>query len=327
MIMRALAWIVAVLLLAGMSDVLAMAPKADQPPKPPGEQVKPEGPSRPMTGGPACHPAPGTGGQVIVEGPMTMFHMPMETVKAAYLGIAAAPAQEVLQKQLGLPEGVGLVIEFVDPNGPAKKAGVEKDDVLHKLNDQLIINPQQLAVLVRTFKPGDKVKLTLIRQAKPVPVEVTLVEKEVPKLPPFFGGPMPMPGGGMYITLRGGARHDMVMPAWPVTTQPGDGNEIKRLCALAMAPGESSVKMVQSFADGQHCLTVIHQDGKKTLMAQDDKGQVIFQGPINTPEELKKVPQDIRGKLEKMRQMVIPTDTDNPEDNAQTQVQPSDSRK
>src|SRR5205085_591288 len=38
------------------------------------------------------------------------------------------------------------------------------------------------AVLVRTFKPGDEVKLSLIRAGKPQTVSAKLVEKELPVL-------------------------------------------------------------------------------------------------------------------------------------------------
>jgi hypothetical protein len=56
---------------------------------------------------------------------------------------------------------------------------VQEHDVLYKLNDQLLINPAQYMVLVRTFKPGDKVELTVIREAQQRKLTATLIEKEV----------------------------------------------------------------------------------------------------------------------------------------------------
>ena len=82
-------------------------------------------------------------------------------------------ADETLRAQLKLPAGVGLAVKHVE--GPAKDAGVQQHDVLYKLNDQLLINTEQLVVLVRNFKPGDKVELTVIRQAQPVQLSATLV--------------------------------------------------------------------------------------------------------------------------------------------------------
>ena len=53
--------------------------------------------------------------------------------------------------------GVGLLVNHVVPGSPAKLAGIEKHDVLHRLDDQYLINPPQLAVLIRTREPGDTV--------------------------------------------------------------------------------------------------------------------------------------------------------------------------
>jgi S1-C subfamily serine protease len=94
--------------------------------------------------------------------------------------VETVAADDTLRAQLKLPDGVGLAVKHVE--GPAKDAGVQQHDVLYKLNDQLLINTAQLVVLVRTFKPGDKVELTVIRQAQPVQLSATLVEKEVETL-------------------------------------------------------------------------------------------------------------------------------------------------
>ena len=103
-------------------------------------------------------------------------------VKAAYLGVASSPASAVLRRQLTLADGVGLVIEFVEPGSPADVSGVQPYDVLVRLNEQILVNPQQLAVLVRTFEPGDEVRLALIRERQPVDVPVKLAEREMKPL-------------------------------------------------------------------------------------------------------------------------------------------------
>ncbi len=160
--------------------------------------------------GPASRPGPGMHG-----GPGMMGGGPgayagagpawkPEMIKATYLGVGVAPTDPALREQLSLPEGVGLLVGQLDAEGPAKAAGVERLDVLHKFNDQFLINPEQLKVLVRISKPGEEVKLTVIRKAKPQVITVKLVEKEMPKEQPMMHGmmggegmmgPMGMPGG------------------------------------------------------------------------------------------------------------------------------------
>src|SRR5579862_3142527 len=48
---------------------------------------------------------------------------PAEHQKGAYLGVSSSPAPPVVRKQLGLPEGMGLVVDIVMPESPAATAG------------------------------------------------------------------------------------------------------------------------------------------------------------------------------------------------------------
>ena len=95
----------------------------------------------------------------------------------AFLGIAAKPADSAAA---GLPDGIGLAVTFVDPSGPAH-AAVRVGDVVHKLDDQLLVNAPQMVTLVRTHKPGDTVVLTVIRDGRPVTVPVKLGGRPRPK--------------------------------------------------------------------------------------------------------------------------------------------------
>jgi hypothetical protein len=99
--------------------------------------------------------------------------------KAAYLGVASTSATPVLRKHLKLPDGVGLVVDFVEPASPAADAGIQPHDVAFQLNDQILVNPEQLAVLVRTFEPDTAITIKLFRRGKTIPVPVTLVERDV----------------------------------------------------------------------------------------------------------------------------------------------------
>jgi len=223
---------------------------------------------------------------------------PPQKVKVTYLGVATSPANELLADQLKLGKGTGVVVDFIEENSPAAKAGVKPHDVLVKLNDQLLVNPPQLAVLVRLQKPGDKVTLTLIREAKEQKVTVELAETER-----VIGGEEPW---GMLIRP--------VFPPGPISSSEMiQGEPHRRVPELdknmadllgrmgqVAPPGAASVSVSASMADGEHTLTLTITDGKKHLVAKDKDGKVLFEGPIQTPEEREKVPPEIREKLEKM---------------------------
>jgi hypothetical protein len=101
--------------------------------------------------------------------------------KGAYLGVSAVSVDEALGSQLGLPAGVGLRIEYVDPESPAN-GKLQLHDVLHKLDDQLLVNQPQLAALIRSHQAGETVNLAILRAGKSQSVAVTLAEKELPPL-------------------------------------------------------------------------------------------------------------------------------------------------
>ena len=97
--------------------------------------------------------------------------------KVAYLGVTAKPVDSTLRSQLNLPDDVGLTVMSVDHKGPSA-ADIQVNDVLQKLDDQLLIDAHQLVTLIHLHHAGDSVTLTLIREAKPVQVTIKLGEKQ-----------------------------------------------------------------------------------------------------------------------------------------------------
>ena len=70
-----------------------------------------------------------------------------------------------------------LVLEVRD-NSPAKKAGIQKDDILQKINDKKIKDAVDLTDIIRSFRPGTKVKVTLLRDGKGKVIEVSLESRD-----------------------------------------------------------------------------------------------------------------------------------------------------
>ncbi len=120
------------------------------------------------------------GGQLTLVGPSSV--LVQQTEKAAFIGVATAEVPGMLRDQLKLPRGMGLVVQFVVKDSPAGEAGLRANDVLEKLDDQLLVNGPQFAVLVRAKKPGASVALTIIRGGERSVVNVKLGEKEMPVL-------------------------------------------------------------------------------------------------------------------------------------------------
>ena len=141
-------------------------------------------------------PNSGGGGGGAQAGTM-MMPSAAKLERAAFLGISTSPAPVMLRTQLNLQRGMGLVVDYVDKDSPAAgENGLKVYDVLQKFEDQVLVNPQQLAVLVRSKKGGDPVNLTVLREGKTITVTVKLAEKEVPPLEDLYGASGSATGGG-----------------------------------------------------------------------------------------------------------------------------------
>jgi len=72
----------------------------------------------------------------------------------------------------------GVLVLEVRDNSPAKKAGIRKDDILQKINDKKIKDAVDLTDIIRSFRPGTKVKVTLLRNGKEKVIEVSLESRD-----------------------------------------------------------------------------------------------------------------------------------------------------
>ncbi|MFI4861560.1 MAG: PDZ domain-containing protein [Phycisphaerales bacterium JB063] len=105
-------------------------------------------------------------------------------VEATYLGLNCEPLDFDTAALLLVDEGTGLSVTFVAEDSPAAAAGLEAGDTLLKLDDQVLINPEQLAVLIRTHEAGESVTLLVVREGDEFELEAELGTSTVPQLGP-----------------------------------------------------------------------------------------------------------------------------------------------
>lgn len=259
--------------------------------------------------------------------------MPKENV--TFLGVETSPVDDTLSAQLGLAEDTGLVVRTVVADSPASGV-VQPHDVLLKLDDQVLIEVRQLAVLIRGKKAGDEVTLHLMRAGQPKSVKVKLVQREMPKRlfeerrigPDFkwFGqngpGPGVMPGqpGQLARTLHPGGP-ERVHELLGAIDEARSGNPRVHVFERRASDGDATreVTIVNTanskmvFSDDEGSLELTINEGKKLLVAKSPKGDVIFDGPVDTPEQREKMTEALRerlGKIEKMDGFSFSTDGD-----------------
>jgi serine protease Do len=273
-------------------------------------------------------------------------HEKMPKVPMIFLGVETSTVPSVVCDQLGLPKGFGLVVDYVVPDGPAAAAGVLQNDILKMLNDQILLEPGQLRKLLQTFPEGTTVTLTVLRKGQEQKVSVKLVKKEMLNRHAFMPGhdgnwDFNFDGNFGNVDLgdlkerlqdlkqdlreQAGERrnmiHDAVMKAndeltpardeardamGNVKIYSKDGNALK---STRIDVGKAQIV----FSDDKGEMKIEPVDGKKVLTAKDPQGKLLFSGPVETKEDLDKVPADVRLRFNKLQERDIPSVTSSDE--------------
>jgi 2-alkenal reductase len=96
-------------------------------------------------------------------------------VVRGFIGVQYTQLSARQGAQLGLPTGTtGIIVTQVVRGSPAAQAGIRVNDIITTVNDQMIDPQHPLQSVMVKFRPGDKVKLTLIRDGKAQTVDLTL---------------------------------------------------------------------------------------------------------------------------------------------------------
>jgi len=254
----------------------------------------------------------------------------MPKVPVTYLGVETSEVPSVLCDQLGIQKGFGLVVDYVVPDGPAAVAGVQQNDIIKMLNDQILTDPGQLSKLVRSFQEGTNVTLTLMRKGQEQKVTVKLGKKEVPRRHAMGGvrqdwnfdlGNINEQIHDQMAELKDrlgdqdrGMIHDAVMGARAEARRVADearqnAERIRTITRRNGALQQTTIDLKNAqivFSDDKGELRIENKDGKKMLTAKDPQGKLLFGGPIETKEDLDKVPAEVRQRYEKLQQHDLP---------------------
>lgn len=95
-------------------------------------------------------------------------------VKKPYIGISGSSLTETLSQRYNYP--VGVYVESVDENGPAKTAGIEVGDVITEADGTAVKSIAELNNVKNKHNIGDKISLKVYRKGDYNTIEVTLIE-------------------------------------------------------------------------------------------------------------------------------------------------------
>jgi hypothetical protein len=241
------------------------------------------------------------------------------------------------------------------------------------LNDQILVQPDQLAKLVRSFPEGTNVTLTILRKGQETRITVKLAKKEVSSRRDAFG-PDFEKDRHRHDKDFGQMNHDMENMKFDLgnmnfdfSTMKDVGPAIREVVTQARrealrasaearrealrTSGEARREALRASEEARRAARQIHVfssdngamksttidlgkaqivctdphgemkletvNGKKILTAKDPQGHLLFSGPVDSKEDLDKVPVEVRERYNKLEQKDLPgvistasTDTD-----------------
>jgi serine protease Do len=97
-------------------------------------------------------------------------------VEHGYLGIGINDVTPENAHFFNLQNASGAIVSQVTPDSPASKGGLKTGDVITELNGRTIVNDGALQVAISETAPGTKIALGVIRDGKPLTLNVTVGE-------------------------------------------------------------------------------------------------------------------------------------------------------
>lgn len=98
-------------------------------------------------------------------------------VSRGYMGVSLENLTPDLATAFGMKEAKGAVVADITPGAPGAKAGLKSMDVITAINGKKVEGSDDLTMDVISHQPGETVTLDVVRDGKPITVQVTLAAR------------------------------------------------------------------------------------------------------------------------------------------------------
>ena len=97
-------------------------------------------------------------------------------VRRGWLGIEAQIVPQDIVDALNLKQG-GVLVAGVLKGGPAARAGVMPGDILTRINNDILYNPQQAIQMISQFKPDSRINIVLLRGWEEIELQAKIAQR------------------------------------------------------------------------------------------------------------------------------------------------------
>lgn len=189
-------------------------------------------------------------------------------------GLRLERASVVLRQQLALKRGAGLVVVEVASQSRAARVGFAQHDVLVRLDDQLLLLPEQFAALVESAERDGPLQCTVLRGGREVVIPLA---GEPPRGRSLAGPSRPAAAAPPQAAAAGG-------------TPSGAGP--RRVAAETLLRQDADYQIRLSGGD------------QTRLLVTEPSGRVVFNAAIDTPEGRSRMPVVVRARVEEMERLL-----------------------
>lgn len=206
---------------------------------------------------------------------------------AGDLGLRLSRASAVLRQQLALDRGAGLVVDDVTPSSPAHRAGFRQHDVLVKLDDQLLVLPEQFNALLEATA-GAACTCHVLRAGR-------IIEVPLGAAAPAAVATAPVSTTRPAAPLRPAASTLSLLPQSQAMQKP----------AAAQPPRTPRPNADETLVrhDADYQIRLVAGDEMR-LVVSDARGRVVFNDTIDTPEGRSRMPVAVRARVEQMERLL-----------------------
>jgi serine protease Do len=97
-------------------------------------------------------------------------------VVRAYLGVEYRDVEPEMAEQFRLSVREGIVVASIEPDTPAERAGIERGDIITRIDDTPIRQGGDLRRLLRDRRPGETIRVTVARGGETRTLTARLIE-------------------------------------------------------------------------------------------------------------------------------------------------------
>lgn len=98
-------------------------------------------------------------------------------IERGYLGVVLSPVDDDMAAALGLERKRGEVVQSLQENSAALRAGIKPGDIILQINDETVSSERTISFIIGNLEPGTRVPIVLMRDGKRVSLEATLAKR------------------------------------------------------------------------------------------------------------------------------------------------------